>query len=154
MKKHEIILNMINNLFTLWSNHCDHFDVWRQNKNENEKTSSMRHKTNVEFKINFEKINSTDLSIIILKRTSSSFSSVKKKEEKKKIVSKIEKNVVRILKIKSNKKIKRTSKNSRSKECLTSSNIIFVSVVAYNFLSKQKNVKLFVIFLRNINDQF
>ena len=30
----------------------------------------------------------------------------------------------------------------------------FVSVVAYNFLSKQKNVKLFVISFKDIDDQF
>ena len=29
MKTHEILLNMINDSFTFWSNHCDHFDVWR-----------------------------------------------------------------------------------------------------------------------------
>ena len=32
--------------------------------------------------------------------------------------------------------------------------MIFVNVVVYNFLLKQKNVKLFVIFFRNIDDQF
>ena len=77
MKKHKIILNIINDLLTFWSNHCDHFDVWRQNKNENEKTSPMHHKTDVKSKSYFEKIHSADLSIIILKRTSSLFSNVK-----------------------------------------------------------------------------
>ena len=37
----------------------------------------MRHKTDVEFKINFEKIHSADSQIIILKRTSSLFLNVK-----------------------------------------------------------------------------
>ena len=70
------------------------------------------------------------------------------------MVSKIKKNVVQNSKIKLIKKIKRTQKNFRSKKCLTLSNIIFINVVAYNFLSKQKNVKLFVIFFKNIDDQF
>ena len=113
----------------------------------------MRHKIYVELKINFEKINSVNSSIIILKRTSSLFSSVKNKIKNENRF-KNKKNVVRISKIKLNKKIKRTSKNSRSKECLTSSNMIFVSVVAYNFLSKQKDVKLFVISFKDIDDQF
>ena len=112
----------------------------------------MRHKTDVEFKINFEKINFADSSIIILKRTLSLFLNVKNKKIKNKIASKVKKDVVRISKIKLNKKIKRTSKDFRSKKCLTLSNMIFVSVVAYNFLSKQKNVKLFVIFFKNIDD--
>ena len=33
-----------------------------------------------------------------------------------------------------------------------SSDMTFVNVVVYNLISKQKNVKLFVIFLRNIDD--
>ena len=66
-----------------------------------------------------------------------------------KIALKAEENHVRISKIKLNKKIKRTSK-----KCLMSSNINFVNDVAYNFLSKQKNGKLFVISLKNIDDQF
>ena len=45
-------------------------------------------------------------------------------------------------------------KNSRSKKCLTSSNMTIANVVAYNFLSKQKNVKLFVISFKDIDDQF
>ena len=114
----------------------------------------MRHKTDVELKINFEKINFANSSIITLQRTSSSFSSVKNGKKKIKIASKRKKDVIRISKIKSNKKIKRTSKDSRSKECLTSSNMTFVNVVAYNFFSKQKNVKLFVISFKNIDDQF
>ena len=113
----------------------------------------MRHKTNVKFKTNFEKISSTNLSIIILKRTSSSFLNV---EKKKKLENCFEnkKNVVRISIIKLIKKITRTQKNFRSRKYLTSSNIIFVNVVVYNFFLKQKNVKLFIIFLKNIDDQF
>ena len=51
------------------------------------------------------------------------------------------------------KQIKRISKVFRSKDCLASSDMIFVDVVVYNLLSKQKNVKLFVISLKNIDDQ-
>ena len=122
-------------------------------KIENVKTLLMRYKKNVKFKINFEKINSADLSIIILKRITSSFSSVKNEKKKMKIALKIKKNVVRILKIKSIKKIKRTSKNFRLKEYLTSSNMTFVNFIAYNFFSKQKNVKLFIISFKDIDDQ-
>ena len=145
---------MINISLTFRLNHCDHFDVKRQNKNENEKTSSMRYKIDVKLKINFEKTNSVDSSIIILKQTLSSFSSMKNEKWKKKlkVALKIEKNVVRISKIKSIKKNKQTQRNSRSKECLTSSNMTFVNVVAYDFLSGQKSVKLFVISFKNIDD--
>ena len=116
------------------------------------KTSSRCHKTNVQIKFNFEKNNFAGSSIIILKKITS-FLSVKNEESKMKDVSKIEKNFVRISKIKSIKKIKEISRNFRSKKCLTSLNMIFVNVVVYNFLSKQKNVKLFVISFNNIDDQ-
>ena len=89
----------------------------------------MCYKTNVKIKISFEKINSADLSIITLKQITSLFSSVEKKEENEmKIASKVEKNVVRISKIKLIKKIKRISKSFRSKECLALSNMISIDV--------------------------
>ena len=46
------------------------------------KTSSMRYKTDVKIKNYFEKTNSADSLIIILKRITSLFLNVKKKEEK------------------------------------------------------------------------
>ena len=51
------------------------------------------------------------------------------------------------------KKSKRTSKDARSKDCFASFNMIFVNAAVYNLLFKQKNVKLFVIFLKDIDDQ-
>ena len=65
-----------------------------------------------------------------------------KKEMKKKMIS--------ISKV---KKSKRTSKDAHSRNCLASSDMIFVDAAVYNLRFKQKNVKLFVISLRNIDDQ-
>ena len=114
----------------------------------------MRHFFHLEIKIKFEKINSADSSIRILKQRISFFSNLENREKKRENPNCFEKKkVVRISKIKSIKKMKRISRNFRSKECLTSSNTIFVDVATYNFLSKQKNVKLFVIFFKNIDDQ-
>ena len=55
----------------------------------------MRYKTDVKTKINFEKMNSADSSIIILKQITSLFSSVDdEKENQRKVVSKIKKVVI------------------------------------------------------------
>ena len=69
-------------------------------------------------------------------------SKVKKKLKKKKMI--------RISKVQQSK---RASKNARSKNCFASSDITFVDVAIYNLLSKQKNVKIFVNSLKNIDDQ-
>ena len=72
-----------------------------------------------------------------------------KKETKKEIKKEMKKEIISISRIKKNK---RASRNARSKDCFASSDMIFVNVVVYNLLSKQKNVKFFVIFLKNIDD--
>ena len=111
--------------------------------------------TSVKSQINFEKINSINSSINIMKRKTFSLSSIENKEKKEmKNDSTKKKKMIRISKVKS----KRISKNVssrifRSKNCLASFDMIFVNVVVYNLFSKQKNVKLFVIFLKNIDDQ-
>ena len=72
----------------------------------------------------------------------------------------MKKEIISISKIKKNERTSKdarsrnaSSKVFRSKNCLASLDITFVDVVVYNLLSKQKNVKLFVISLRNIDDQ-
>ena len=98
----------------------------------------------VRIKAKLERTNSAKSSITILKRKTSLSLSVKDEIETVSL-------------------IKRISKNSRSKnlvksfvqskECLASLDVTFIKNVVYNLLSKQKNVKLFVIFLENIDDQ-
>ena len=166
MKKHEIILNMINDFFIFWSNHCDHSNVWRliEKKSafrvaENSKTSSMRQQMSVEIKVKFEEISSVRLSITIFKRNSSLSSNVKNEIE---TISLIERKIARAFKIKRISKIKQTTNNFRSKdfvksfawskECFASFDMTFIENVVYNLLSKQKNVELFVIFFKNIDD--
>ena len=67
-----------------------------------------------------------------------------------KIKKEMKKEIISTSKVKKNK---RTSRNARSKDCFASFDMIFVNAVVYNLLFKQKNVKFFVIFLRNIDDQ-
>ena len=69
---------------------------------------------------------------------------------KKEMKKKMKKEMISTSKV---KKSKRTSKDARSKDCLASSDMIFVDAAVYNLLFKQKNVKLFVISLKNIDDQ-
>ena len=114
----------------------------------------MRYFLHFEIKIKFEETNSAGSSINILEHRISFFSNIENEENEKKMkIASKKKNVVRISKVESIKKIKRISRNSRSKKWLTSSNKIFVDVAAYNFYSKQKNVKLFVLSFKNIDDQ-
>ena len=103
MKKHELLLNMINDFLLFWFDYCDYFDVWRQNKNENVKISSMRYKTNVKIKINFEKNNFADLSIIF--KTNNIIIFKREKGNQMKIASKVKKSIIRIFKVKSIKKV-------------------------------------------------
>ena len=67
----------------------------------------------------------------------------------------MKKKIIWISKVKQSKRASKdaSSKVFRSKDCLASSNMTFVDVVVYNLLSKQKNVKFFVISLRDIDDQ-
>ena len=67
----------------------------------------------------------------------------------------MKKKMIRISRIKQSKRISKNtrSKDASSKDCLASFDMIFVDVVVYNLFSKQKNVKFFVIFLRDIDDQ-
>ena len=125
--------------------------------------------TSVKSQTNFEKINSISSSISIMKRKTSSSSNIEneKKEEmknsskkKKKKKKEMKKKMIRISRIKQSKRASKnvrsknvSSKVFRSKDCFALFDITFVDVVVYNLLSKQKNVKLFVIFLRNIDDQ-
>ena len=81
----------------------------------------------------------------------------KKKKEKEK---EMKKKVIRISRIKQSKRASKNVRSKdvfsrvfRSKDCLASFDMIFVDVVVYNLLSKQKDVKFFVIFLRDIDDQ-
>ena len=112
--------------------------------------------TSVKSQTSFEKISSINPSISIIKRSTFSSSSIENKEKEEiENNSNEKKEMIRISKVKQSK---RTSKNARSKvfrskDCLASFDITFVDVVVYNLLSKQKNVKFFVIFLRNIDDQ-
>ena len=151
MKRHDIILNMINDFFIFWFDHCDHFDVYiHENKNEMNVDSNTQ--TNVKSQTNFEKISFISLSISIRKRKtfSSSFSSIENEKKEKiknssKKKKKMKKKMIRISKVKQNK---RTSKNAsskvfRSKDCFASSDITFVDVVVYNLLSKQKKCETF-----------
>ena len=112
--------------------------------------------TSVKSQTNFEKINSISSSINIMKRKTSSSSSIEnEKKEEMKNDSKEKKEVIRISKVKQSKRTSKdvSSKVFRSKDCFASFDMTFVDVVVYNLLSKQKNVKFFVIFLRNIDDQ-
>ena len=67
VKRHELILNMINDFLIFWFDHCDHFDVWRRknlkstyvDKNKNLKTSSSN-EANVKISISFERISSVN----------------------------------------------------------------------------------------------
>ena len=159
MKRHDIILNMINDFFTFWSDHCDHFDVYiHENKNEMNVDFNMQ--TSVKSQINFEKINSISSSINIMKRKTSSSSSIKNEEKEKKeknekmknsskMKKEMKKEMISISKVKKNKRV---SKNARSKNCFASSDMIFVNAAVYNLLFKQKSVKFFVISLKNIDD--
>ena len=87
-------------------------------------------------------------------------SSKKKKKKEKKKEKEMKKEIIRISRIKQSKRASKnarsrdvSSKAFRSKACLASFDMIFVNVIVYNLLSRQKNVKLFVISLRNIDDQ-
>ena len=83
MKRHELILNMINNSFTFWFDYCDHFDVWRKknskstcvDKDKNLKTLSFN-EASVKIKTNFETINFADQKKNIFKRKAASFSNI------------------------------------------------------------------------------
>ena len=110
------------------------------------KTSSFN-EASVKIEISLETISSADQKRNIFKEKTSSASSVENENEKVKAISKIE----RIINIK--KKVKLISRQFRSRNCLEVSDMIFVDVVVYNLLSKQKNVKLFVIFFKDIDDQ-
>ena len=97
MKRHELILNMINDFFTFWSDHCDHFEIWRRknsystyvDKDKNFETSSFN-EASVKIEISFETISSADQKKDIFKRKTSSASSVENENEKVKAISKIE----------------------------------------------------------------
>ena len=164
MKRHDVILNMINDFFTFWFNHCNHSDVYiHEDKNEmnvDSNTLTVRHQTSVKSQTSLEKTSSINSSINIMKRKTSSSSSIENEEKEMKDSSKmkkeIKKEMISISKIKESKRASKdaSSKVFRSKNCLASFDITFVDVVVYNLLSKQKNVKLFVIFfLKNIDDQ-
>ena len=136
IKRHDVILNMINDFFTFWSDHCGHFGVYFH-KNKNEMNVDFNAQTSVKSQTNFEKISSISSSINIIKRKLLLLLSIdddRKNEKEMKNSSKVKKKIIR------------TSKDSRSKDCLASFNITFFDVVVYNLLSKQKNIKLFVVF--------
>ena len=94
MKRHDVILNMINDFFIFWSDHCDYFDA-SIHENQNEinvdfNALRVRHQTNVKSQINFEKTSSISSSINIIKRRTFSSSSIEnEKKEKIKNNSKI-----------------------------------------------------------------
>ena len=123
--------------------------------------TSKREESNY-IRYSFSQHSSINSSINFMKRKTSSSSNIEneEKEEKEKMKSsskvkkemkkKIKKEMILISKV---KKSKQASKNARSKNCLASFDMIFVNVVVYNLLFKQKNVKLFVISLKNIDDQ-
>ena len=107
--------------------------------------------TSVKSQINFEKINSINSSISIMKRKTFSSSSIENEEEKEmKNSSKEKKKMIRISKVKQSKRASKDvfSKVFRSKDCLASFNMTLMSVVVYNLLSKQKDMKFFVIFFK------
>ena len=94
MKRHDVILNIINDFFTFSFNHCDYFDVYfHENKNEinvDFNALTVRHQTSVKSQTNFEKISSISSSINIMKRkifSSSSINDKKKKWKKKCIIA-------------------------------------------------------------------
>ena len=120
----------------------------------NLKTSSFN-ETSVKLETSFETINSADQKRNIFKRKTSSASSVKDKEIK--AISKIERKNKSVSKVKrivnTKKKVKLMSRHFRSRDRFEISDMTFVDVVIYDLFSKHKNVKLFVIFFRNIDDQ-
>ena len=109
------------------------------------------------FDTNFETINSTNQKRNIFKRKTSFFSNVENEDEELKAISKIERKNKFISKVQRKvnikKKINLISKHFRSRNRLEISNKIFVDVTVYDLFSQQKNVKLFVIFFKNIDDQ-
>ena len=112
----------------------------------------MRQQVSVEIKAEFERTNSARSSITIFKRKTSFSSSVKNEIE---TVSLIKRKIARVF------KIKRISKNFRSKnlvksfvqskESLALLAMTFLKDVVYNLLLKQKKLHLFVISLRDID---
>ena len=114
------------------------------------RSSILTRQTSVKSQTNFEKINFISSSISIMKQKTFSFSNIENEEKKemKKKGKKKEKKKIRISKIKQSKRVSKNTRSRifRSKDCFASFDITFVDVVVYNLLSKQKNVKLFVIF--------
>ena len=161
MKRHGLILDMANDSFTFWPDHCDHPGAWRQkNRNstnvvrdKNAAAPPMRHKVGAKVETSPEKTSSAGPSIDILKRKTTSPPSVEDEEKEVKATPRVEKDVVRTPRVQSTKKVKRTPRDSRPRECLAPPDMAFVGAAAYNFLSKQKDVELFAISLRDIDDQ-
>ena len=75
MKRHDVILNMINDSFIFSSDYCDHSDVYIH------KNVDFNTQTNVKSQINFKKINFISSSINIMKRKTFSFSSIENEEK-------------------------------------------------------------------------
>ncbi len=178
MKKHDVNYHDHDDSISFHFDHCNHFEVLKRSfSNQSTKKKNFFSKRifsdqsklieNKEIKIFFEKINNS--SKTILKRTTSiefnkrlnerSERLIKRRmnESWRKKLKKIEISSSRILRKKSKMNFFYDEISSKFHEKSTDEESIIeiysIAIVSFNILSRQKNVKIFVVFMKNLKIQ-